>query len=303
MKIGETVNEHTLMSELGEGVYGKVFKVQNVNTGEVSALKTAKNTGDDTDMQRFDAENTILRTLRPHANILDVFSNVEQYNSDTRYYLMELADDDLINFISNNPHQSFDELIRIFKEIVSGLEHAHNLNISHRDLHFKNVLLKLTQAKLTDFGRAKNFNSKDDFTSREPCWGFFVMPPEIEFNIWQNPTIDNYKLGDMYALGILLFFLFDSVPRVPVAYIKSSIEKHLRQHSTPDMGYTEREELYQTWLSSPWVKSNPSLKVQLLDNRQTSTVNHLLNMLTNLDYAKRLTSVTALSREMENLGL
>ena len=61
--------------------------------------------------------------------------------------------------------------------------------------------------------------------------------------------------------------------------------------------------MYEEWLLSPWAMRNPSLKLQLNDENETLAVNHLLDILTNVDFSKRVQSVTLLKDEIRNLNI
>ena len=85
--------------------------------------------------------------------------------------------------------------------------------------------------------------------------------------------------------------------------MKSDIEKYIRQHISTDPTHNEHKIMYEEWLLSPWAMRNPSLKLQLNDENETLAVNHLLDILTNVDFSKRVQSVTLLKDEIRNLNI
>ena len=51
----------------------------------------------------------------------------------------------------------------MFKQIVSAVQHLHELNIAHRDIKTENIIIDSDlNAKLIDFGLAKVFHSLAD---------------------------------------------------------------------------------------------------------------------------------------------
>jgi len=305
MKVGDTVNNHLLERQIGSpSAYGEIFQVRNILDNSISALKVAKDTGKQSDLDRFSEENRIMHRLQPSTHIIAPHCNVTTYPPEFHYYLMELADMDLMNYIHQNQNLDFAQLIALFKEICQGLKHAHSHNIAHRDLHVGNILLKNANSKLTDFGKSKDFSSKESFTSGKPCWGWLVMPPEVHFDIWQNPSLTNLIVSDVYALGIILFSLFETIPIVQATNLTSDISNFLNPYSEEEkLSHRQKKALYVEWLKTQWAKNNGYLSVQLNGNDQTVIINTLLHKLTNLDYAKRFQSVTLIEENMQQLGL
>lgn len=88
--------------------------------------------------------------------------------------------------------------------------------------------------KFTDFGLAKHFSLPNISALTNHIWGAVVTSPEYFFKIWENPTISEYKLGDFYALGIILHFLFHRYPMIYLVRFQSEMHNYILQNH-PDL--------------------------------------------------------------------
>ncbi|MBK8257785.1 MAG: protein kinase [Polyangiaceae bacterium] len=104
------------------------------------------------------------------------------------------------------------EVLRVFRQVVSGIAAAHAEGIIHRDLKPANVLIRRKDqvAKVTDFGIAKVENESDTgrVQTRGVIGSIWYMSPE---QVTGRRDLD--KRVDIYALGILLFQMLTG--RVP----------------------------------------------------------------------------------------
>lgn len=102
--------------------------------------------------------------------------------------------------------------IEIFKQILSGVDYLHNLNIIHMDLKLENIIIDpITRCiKIIDFGKAVITESNLKKISK--CqWGTIqYLPPEC---FSKEDNIINLKAIDIWACGIILYnIIYSSTP-------------------------------------------------------------------------------------------
>jgi len=118
-----------------------------------------------------------------HQNIISYYDSFES-NGDL-YIEMEYADaGTLADFLAqlSTPLQE-NEILSIFRQIVSAITHLHQNNILHRDIKTANIFLnKEGYIKVGDFGISKMLTSRRD---AESCVGTpYYISPEIVIDIY-----------------------------------------------------------------------------------------------------------------------
>lgn len=191
-----------------DGSYGIAFEAHRGL--ERVAIKSCKSIFDTWQTDSIRKEYAALERLGTHPNIIKLIGSL---HDDGNYlcYIMEYADSDLKKLIALNTLSTTDKL-GIFKQVCNGLEFAHSHSIAHRDLHNGNVLIMQDgtgrHAKLADFGLAKDFLTTTVSSTAFRVWGELVRPPESVFRVAGTASQNEYFLGDIYALGLLLNVLF-----------------------------------------------------------------------------------------------
>ncbi len=302
MRVGDKVKGHTILLELGKGQFGQVFKVQNDTNGLELALKRFQRGK----IGRFKLENDILHRLKPHGRIISPKSKIETSNG-TFYYLMELADCNLATFIGShklNDKEKFD----LFTKICEGLEYAHSKDVIHRDLWWKNILIKTGSnltPKLADFGHAKDFTLTPLSSTPNEMWGArYIQPPENCFRIWKESSLDKYIVGDLFSLGIILLFLFSGSYMLGMLFAEDIDQfltsKGLSSSSLGSKTISQRNSLYLEWLRIP-KKNIPSTGVQVADFAFNQELDTIITRLCNPDYSSRYENSTELLKDVRKL--
>lgn len=80
---------------------------------------------------------------------------------------MEKADSDLATYLKKEQHPiKENRIIKMMLQIAFGLEHLHReLQVTHRDLKHKNILVCGYRLKIADFGIAKELDPETNFIS------------------------------------------------------------------------------------------------------------------------------------------
>jgi len=210
-KAGDLVAGRYLVEKhLGEGVFGKVFKVKDQQSGGTYALKLYKfwemPPGERESMfARFEME---FETGRIRSNYL-VKSIEHGLVRGNPFLVMEYCPNGNVRqFVGGRKNA---DLVKIGREILYGLKDLHNCGKVHRDLKPENVLIKSTgTAALTDFGltgdKRKKITETDLFGKPVLLTGTAVyMAPEQAKP--QNRDVTVLPTMDIFAFGVMMYYL------------------------------------------------------------------------------------------------
>ena len=151
---GETLGPYEILTRLGAGGMGEVWKAKDRRLGRDVALKVLKGGGGDPEFRRrlLREAGIASRLTHPHICTLHDVGTV----GDVDYLVMEfLEGETLLERLLRGPLAG-EELFRTAREIASGLAHAHASGFVHRDLKPSNIFLTPTGARLLDFGLARD---------------------------------------------------------------------------------------------------------------------------------------------------
>ena len=157
---GTRIGPYEIVSPLGAGGMGEVYRARDTKLGRDVALKILPETfaSDHERLARFEREARTLASLNhPHiAQIYGLEEGPAEAGPHNRALVMELVEgDDLSARIARGPIP-LDEALPIARQIAEALEAAHDAGIIHRDLKPANIKLRADgSVKVLDFGLAK----------------------------------------------------------------------------------------------------------------------------------------------------
>ncbi len=207
--IGEIVSSrYRILSELGEGTYGHVYKVSDLS-GTIYALKLLHLWDIPADIRkelvdRFEME---YQTGRIHSEHL-VHSVDLGYLEGNPYIVMEFCSG---GDLSSKMDDDGTRTAKYAREILKGLDALHVNGKVHRDLKPENVLIKENGlAALTDFGisgdRNKRMTERNIFGRPYQVFGTYAyMPPEQVTRKAGGSTV--LPTTDIFSFGVLLYQL------------------------------------------------------------------------------------------------
>ena len=209
---------YKIISRLGKGSFGTVFKVQHLQSKILRAMKIIKresiNIQDDE--RTFLNEIQILKEL-DHINIIKIFEYFE--DSKHFYIINELVDGYELYYALSNWENLNEAMIKvIFNQIMSGVKYMHGKGVIHRDLKPENILVNKmskqelnnfevfkskVQIKLIDFGTS-NYYSKKRKMKLVIGSPYYIAPEVLHANY-------NEKC-DIWSCGCILYFLLVGYP-------------------------------------------------------------------------------------------
>jgi eukaryotic-like serine/threonine-protein kinase len=153
--VGTKLGPYEIVSPLGAGGMGEVYRARDTKLGRDVALKVLPKhvAGDSERMARFKREAQVLASLN-HPNIATIHGLEE--SGGTQALVMELVEGATLAERIKAGAIPLEEALPIARQIAAGLEDAHERGIIHRDLKPANIKITAEGAvKILDFGLAK----------------------------------------------------------------------------------------------------------------------------------------------------
>ena len=202
---------YTDFVEVGQGVFGTVYRVRAKQNNKLFAVKKVENLL----TSRKNIENTDITTPEEarilqntnHSNIIKYFGAFPQ--NQTFYIVMEFADKGTLSTHKMDWHE--ENIWEFLTQMSSALKYLHEERIIHRDIKPDNILCvsegsegnKVVTFKLADFGTAKVFSkdSQSKFYTNTYIGTPGYMAPEVVFR-------EDYTFSaDMWSLGAVMSFV------------------------------------------------------------------------------------------------
>ncbi len=197
---GEIVDaRYRIVSLLGRGGMGEVYRADDLRLGEPVALKFLPPalTNDGAALARFHQEVKTARQIT-HRNVVRVHDLGEANGAP--FLTMEYVDgEDLASLIKRIGRLPQDKALELARQLCAGLAAAHERGVLHRDIKPANVMIDGEgRAKLSDFGLAEVAADLGPEIVGTPAY----MAPE------QLSDGETSFASDIYSLGLVLFETF-----------------------------------------------------------------------------------------------
>lgn len=200
--LGQQLGSYELVKKLGQGAFGSVYLGKHflLEHKPPVAIKVLNNSlTSQEEINRFFQEAVLLDELT-HPYILPVLD--ANLYEDYPFFVAEYAPGgslrDRMDQRKGTP-MATEEIIHIVSQIGQGLQHAHDLNVVHRDMKPANILFNAQgDALLADFGIAVHAQK----TSRVDEIGtpMYMSPEQFKGKI--------SKRSDQYALACIVYEMF-----------------------------------------------------------------------------------------------
>ena len=195
LAIGAQLGPYRILSPLGSGGMGRVYKAVDTRLDRAVAIKMSE----ESLKGRFEREARAISALN-HAHICTL------YDVGPNYLVMELVEGETLAARLRQGTLSIDQVLQYGAQIADALAAAHAQGIIHRDLKPGNIMVTKTGVKVLDFGLAKLTRSADALpkqaatsTASQAIIGTlaYMAPEQLEGKECDART-------DIFALGLVL---------------------------------------------------------------------------------------------------
>jgi serine/threonine-protein kinase len=209
LNIGDVIDDkYRILRLVGEGGMGAVYEGENRLISRRVAIKVLYGVASMSQdaIQRFEREAQAAGRIG-NDHILEII-DLGRLPDGSRYMVMEYLDGETLGArIKRIGKMSPTDLVPVFKQVLTGLQAAHDAGIVHRDLKPDNIFILAQKAghkdfvKIIDFGISKFQDPSDhNMTRTGTVMGTpFYMSPE------QAKGVGVDRRSDLYAVGAMLY--------------------------------------------------------------------------------------------------
>jgi serine/threonine protein kinase len=200
----ESIGKYQILSKIGQGGMGVVYKAKDPRIDRVVAVKTisARLDTDPELRERFRLEARSAAQIN-HKNVITIYDYDEA--DGVAYLVMEFLDgEDLKTKIGRRHSMPFEQKLHVMREVCEGLSHAHKMGVVHRDIKPGNIFVTATNAvKILDFGLARLVSS--DLTRSGTAVGTpsYMSPEQL-----RGERVD--QRSDIFSAGVVFYELLTS---------------------------------------------------------------------------------------------
>lgn len=210
MEAGTIINQYKIISAIGKGGMGEVYKAHDSRLDREVAIKLlpADFANDEDRLRRFEQEAKATSALN-HPNILTVY-DIGEYEG-SPYIVAELLEGEELRERLDEGPIPIRKVAEYAQQIVSGLTAAHEKGIIHRDLKPENLFItKDDRVKILDFGLAKLRETKTDIHGSEDATRKAITDPGMVMGTvgYMSPeqvrgNVTDHR-SDIFSFGTIL---------------------------------------------------------------------------------------------------
>ncbi|GIY43942.1 cyclin-dependent kinase 9 [Caerostris darwini] len=295
------VSKYRILSKIGQGSYGEVFKAVNQSTRQVVALKKilTENEAEGFPITAL-REVKILQHLKQEnvVNLIEIcFSKVAclRFPKTTFYLVLDYCEYDLGRLIYN-PKINFtlEDIKTIMKQLLNSLYFIHSSKVLHRDVKPTNILVTGNGIiKLADFGLARAFSSNKPKNYTNGVVTLWYRSPELllgERNY--GPPIDIWAAGCTMAEIFLRNPVMQGDTEQQQIMLICDLCGSIEPETFPGC---EKLDLYQKMELPKGIKR--SLREKMTGFIKEQRAIDLLDRMLNMDPHRRIDSDTALNHD------
>jgi serine/threonine protein kinase len=238
--IGRRLGSYRIVEEIGRGGMGEVFRAfrdDDQYRKQVAVKLVRRGPHSDVVFQRFRNERQILAGL-DHPNIARLLDGGATEQGEP-YFVMELIQGSPIDQYCDQHSLTTTERLKMFCQVCSAVQYAHQHLTVHRDIKPGNILVTADGIpKLLDFGIAKIVGPTGDYSQVETTLTHFrvLTPRYASPEQLKGETVTT--ASDLYSLGVVLYELltgrspYRSASRTPQEIARAVCEVEPEKLST-----------------------------------------------------------------------
>ena len=238
--------QYEVLSMIGEGGMGCVYKVLDKNLNKIFAVKVLRPwlVENDDALRRFEQEAEAAKNLT-HVNLASVY-NFGVGKQGAPFLVMDyLEGDNLATVIEKEGCIDVPRALDLFIQIAETVGHAHLKGVIHRDIKPTNIIIErnsegVEMAKLVDFGIAKVLPTEPGVTRGHTRTGeVFGSPPYMSPEQCLGNKLD--AGSDIYAFGCVMYETLAGKPPFSDENSIKTILKHLDSEVPPFSRSTKQQ--------------------------------------------------------------
>src|SRR6185437_16085364 len=196
---GQRVGDYEVLSLLGTGGMGQVYRVRNIISDRQEAMKVLlPDYASEPELAaRFVVEIRTVAALE-HPNIAQLRTAFQFQNQ--LVMVMEFVEGVTLEKLAGSERIPVESVLDYAAQVLSALSYAHNRGVTHRDIKPANIMITSHGlVKLMDFGIAKSTENLQLTRPGTTMGSIYYMSPEQVL----GGTVD--ARSDLYSLGVTLY--------------------------------------------------------------------------------------------------
>jgi TolB-like protein/predicted Ser/Thr protein kinase len=213
----EHIGPYRILSKVGEGGMGVVYKAEDSRLHRVVALKVIRGLDADASQQQRFWQEARAAAQVAHPNACRIYDVTEEQKH--LVLVMEFIEGESLARRIQRGALPAQEAAQVVLAILSALEAFHKIGIVHRDLKPENIVLSDGGTKLLDFGISKHVSMPSALETLatlpdQTSVGVFLGTPRYASpEQFRGQAVD--ARSDLFSVGVILFEMLTGQPPFP----------------------------------------------------------------------------------------
>lgn len=204
-------NKYRLLEKLSQGSFGKVFRAENMRTGEIVAIKT-------------EVKNKEQKSLKMEARIYQYLAGIDGFpqlkwfgaTNNVNYLVTNLLECSITKLVQKYGRLSVKTVLLLGKQMIERIEILHNHYLIHRDIKPDNFMINISDRTnkiyLIDFGFCKRYNHDGVHIEFKTNSSLIGTPNYVSLNVHRGcePSRRDDLESCLYVMIYMLFGKFFS---------------------------------------------------------------------------------------------